>query len=161
MSPDLAQMLGAQAPPQTPMSALTPDIRKNPTHEWYVSLQRVRMTTRDALVKSDEQEPAVKDFLTAVRGICDKLLSGGNPRASIASGLARAVEGWAPQAAGQLDMAAMQILFQTQQSSMSPAGPGGMGMPGQTGMPPGAPPQGGPPMGGPPAPPAGPAGAAL
>lgn len=159
MTPGLAQMLGGQAPPQTPMSSMTPDIRKNPTHEWYVSLQRVRMTTRDALIKSDEQDEAVKQWLTGIRGICDKLLSGGNPKASIASGMARAVEMWAPQAAQALDVQAMMLL---QQLSQPPLGPGGMGGPGATpGQPPMGPPPGGPPMGGPPATPPGPGGLAL
>lgn len=154
MTPGLAAQLQSAAPPQTPMSERTPDVRRNPEHEWYVSLQRIRTTAVQALTKSDEQEPAVKDFLAAVRGICDKLLTGANPRASIASGLARAIESWQPQLAQQLDVTAVML---TQQISQPPQVPGGM-----MGAPQGAMTGGGaPPMAGAPATAAGPAAAAL
>lgn len=161
MTSGLAAALAGQAPPQTAMSERTPDVRSNPEHEWYVSLQRIRMTTRDALIKCDEQDPSVKDFLTALRGICDKLLAGANAKASIASGVARAIESWAPMPAMQLDTLAFSLI---QSLSQPPTGPGGMGAPmggsPQMGAMTGGAPQA-PPMAGPPAPAAGPAAAAL
>lgn len=134
MSPGLASLLAGQAPPQTAMSAQTPDIRRNPTHEWYVALQRVRMTVRDALTKADEQDESIKEFLSSVRTACDKLLTGVNPKASIATSLARAIESWAPQIAQMLDVQAVMLMQQGQNSPM-PTAPG-VGAPPPGGQPP-------------------------
>ncbi len=120
MSSGLASMLAGQAPPQTAMSAQTPDVRRNPEHEWYVGLQRIRMTARDALMKADEQEPAVKAVLVALQGLCDKLLTGANPTASIASSTARMIDMINPAIAAQLDGMAYML-------SQPPAGAGGPG----------------------------------
>jgi hypothetical protein len=163
MTPGLAQMLGAQAPPQTPMSANTPDIRRNPTHEWYEAMQKVQAVARQAMTKSDEQDPIVKDFLSAVQQTAIKLITvGTQAKPVVAAGLARAFDNFAPQIAGQLDMLSMTLMQMGQQPpSMPPAGPGGMAMPGAIpGEPPGPPP-GGSPMGGSPAPMPGPGMAAL
>lgn len=162
MSSQLAQILGGQAPPQTAMSAMTPDVRKNPTHEWYVAMQKLQITAKQALTKADEQDPVVKDFLAAVGQTALRLITIGTmAKPVVAAGLARAFDNFAPQVAGQLDMLAYTL---SSQSSQPQAGPGGMGpspqpmAPGM-GMPPGAPPLGGPsPMAGPPANPAGPVG---
>jgi hypothetical protein len=166
MTPGLAQILAGQAPPQTAMSGQTPDVRKNPTHEWYVAMQKLQITAKQALTKADEQDPVVKDFLAAIGQTALRLITIGTmAKPVIAAGLARAFDNFAPQVAGQLDMLAYTL--SSQQASQPSAGPGGMGpMPGQppTGMgnPLAGPPMGGqPPMGGSPAPPGGPPGVTL
>lgn len=106
------------------MSDATPGIRSNPEHDWYVALQRVRMTAKDALMKAAEQDPATKSFLSETRALCDKLLTGANPKASIASSLAGMVRDWAPQAAQQLDTQA--VMLTSPQASAPPSVPGGL-----------------------------------
>jgi len=163
MTPGLAQMLGGQAPPATPMSNATPDIRKNPTDEWYVSMQKLQIVARQAMTKADEQDPVVKDFLSAIQQTALKLITVGTmAKPVIAAGLARAFDGFLPQISGQLDAMAYGLV---QQGSQPPQGPGGMGAPGgppHGGQPGAQPPMGGPgglPMGGgPPATPPGPGG---
>ena len=143
------------------MSAMTPDVRKNPTHEWYVAMQKLQITAKQALTKADEQDPVVKDFLAAVGQTALRLITIGTmAKPVVAAGLARAFDNFAPQVAGQLDMLAYTL---SSQSSQPQAGPGGMGAPPPAGppmgQPAGAPPMGGPsPMAGPPANPAGPVG---
>jgi hypothetical protein len=163
MTSAIASLLAGQSPPPE-QGGGTPNVRKNPSHEWYVSLQRIRMTARDALVKSDEQEPVVKDFLVAVGGVCDKLLAGAKPAPAIASGLARAVESYSPQAAQQLDMF---VLMQVSQPALGAAGMGAPGGPPPMGQAPQMPQAGGQAAGAgpfgaaPPTPSPGPGGAAL
>jgi hypothetical protein len=93
------------------------------------------MTCRDAIIKADEQDPVIKSFLTSFRGICDALLSGGNPQLAIVSGMQKALESWAQLPAAQLAGFVVQLQMQQMQASQPPSVAGGMGAtpPGQPG----------------------------
>jgi hypothetical protein len=142
----LAAALGASAPPA---NAQTPTQRLDPQHEWFIAVQRVRMTLRDIIDRNlDDRDPVTQSLFVAMHIATEKLLAQIDPKITALLCAASIVKGINPNLGSQLEMLAAQ-------SSAPPTVPGvpqvaappplgGMGAGGPTagpptGMPPGMP----------------------
>lgn len=138
----LKTAINGQAGPQNPA---TPAYRDNPEHDWYLALQRVRISAKEAMEHAGEEKgPIVKGVISAIRTAAEQLMAGIDPATVAAATAATMVRESRPEIAAQLEQP---------KAPVAPTGPPAAGVPGTLpdggfgpggplaqGAPPGAPP---------------------
>lgn len=95
--------LNAQGGPNNPK---TPAYRENPEHDWYLALQAVRITAKEAIERvGEERGPIVRMILGSIRTGAEKLMAGVDPQTVASSIAADLVRDSRPDLAALLDQA--------------------------------------------------------
>lgn len=99
----LKSALNAQGGPNNPK---TPAYRENPEHDWYLALQAVRITAKEAIERvGEERGPVVRTILGAFRTGAERLMAGVEPGTVASSIAADLVRDSRPDLAALLDQA--------------------------------------------------------
>lgn len=102
----LKAAMNAQGGPNNPA---TPAYREEPEHAWFLALQRIRISAREATEHvGEEKGPDVKAFFAAVRVGAEQLMAGIDPKTVSGAVAADLIRGQRPDIAAQLDLSKQQ-----------------------------------------------------